>query len=114
MRELLGKTSGDALRGQAVFNKVCGQCHKIHGHGQEVGPDITRNGRASFDQLLSNVFDPSLVIGASYQARTVITTDGRVLTGLVAEDNEQRLRRQQHSLIAHSIRAHHAPRRQGR
>ncbi len=91
IRELLTSTIGDPLRGQLVFNKVCGQCHKIYGQGQEVGPDITRNGRASFDQLLSNVFDPSLVIGAAYQARTVITTEGRVLTGLVAEDNEQRL-----------------------
>jgi len=91
MRKLLTSTTGDPLRGHLVFNKVCGQCHKIYGQGQEVGPDITRNGRASFDQLLSNVFDPSLVIGAAYQARTVITTEGRVLTGLVTEDNEQRL-----------------------
>jgi len=91
MRELVTTTRGDAARGQLVFNKVCGQCHKIHGQGQDVGPDITRNGRASFDQLLSNVFDPSLVIGAAYQARTVITTEGRVLTGLVAEDNAQRV-----------------------
>jgi putative heme-binding domain-containing protein len=75
----------------AVFNKLCGQCHKLHGQGQEVGPDITSNGRASFEQLLSNVFDPSLVIGASYQARTVRTIDGRVISGLLAEDNEERV-----------------------
>jgi putative membrane-bound dehydrogenase-like protein len=91
MRTLLRQTTGDALRGQQVFKKVCGQCHKIYGEGQEVGPDITVNGRSSFEQLLSNVFDPSLVIGAAYQARTVITTDGRVITGLVAEDNDQRV-----------------------
>ena len=91
MRQLLLQTRGDARRGAQVFHKVCGQCHKIHGRGQEVGPDITSNGRASFDQLLSNVFDPSLVIGAAYQARTVITDDGRVLTGLLAEDNQRRL-----------------------
>ena len=68
-----------------MFKKVCAQCHKIYGEGQDVGPDITSNGRASFDQLLSNVFDPSLVIGAGYQARIVTTTGGRVLTGLLAE-----------------------------
>lgn len=91
MRKLLSETAGDPKRGVAVFEKVCGQCHKLHGKGQEVGPDITNNGRNSFEQLLSNVFDPSLVIGASYQARTVITADGRVLSGLLAEDNEQRI-----------------------
>ena len=91
MRGMLRRTPGDAQQGQAVFKKVCGQCHKIHGEGQEVGPDITVNGRGTFEQLLSNVFDPSLVIGASYQARTVITEDGRVVTGLLAEDNDQRV-----------------------
>src|SRR5205814_7936972 len=90
MRALLRSTPGDALRGQEVFKKVCGQCHRMYGEGQEVGPDITVNGRNSYDQLLSNVFDPSLVIGAGYQARTVVTKEGRVLAGLVAEDNPER------------------------
>lgn len=91
MRRFLSTNRGDAEKGTAVFQKVCGQCHKIHGQGQEVGPDITANGRASYEQLLSNVFDPSLVIGAAYQARQVVTADGRVLTGLVSEENEQRV-----------------------
>ena len=39
--------------------------------GAEVGPEITVNGRASFDQLLSNVFDPSLVIGVAAWAADV-------------------------------------------
>ena len=60
---------GDASAGQAVFHKLCGQCHTIHGKGADVGPDITVNGRASYEQLLSNVFDPSLVIGAAYRLR---------------------------------------------
>ncbi|MGE5192573.1 MAG: PVC-type heme-binding CxxCH protein [Deltaproteobacteria bacterium] len=91
MRTLIRKDPGDPYRGQEVFKKVCGQCHKIYGEGQEVGPDITVNGRSSFEQLLSNVFDPSLVIGASYQARTIVTTQGRVVTGLVAEESDQRV-----------------------
>lgn len=91
MRRLLENTPGDSRRGIAVFARLCGQCHKIHGAGQEVGPDITVNGRASYEQLLSNVFDPSLVIGEAYQARIVRTDDGRVVTGLLAEDSEQRV-----------------------
>ncbi|HTN77027.1 MAG TPA: dehydrogenase, partial [Pirellulaceae bacterium] len=91
MRMVIRSVKGDPHTGQELFKKLCGQCHKIHGEGQEVGPDITLNGRSSFEQLLSNVFDPSLVIGASYQARTVITADGRVLSGLLVEDNTQRI-----------------------
>jgi putative heme-binding domain-containing protein len=91
MKKFVRANPGDAIKGAAVFKKVCGQCHKIYGEGAEVGPDITANGRGNFDQLLSNVFDPSLVIGASYQARTVITSEGRVLTGLPVEENDQRI-----------------------
>jgi putative heme-binding domain-containing protein len=91
MRTFLQQTPGDPHAGAVVYKKVCGQCHKLFGEGQEVGPDITVNGRASFEQLLSNVFDPSLVIGDSYQARTVVTADGRILVGLLVEDNPQRV-----------------------
>ena len=91
MRQLVRSTPGDPVTGQTVFNKLCAQCHKIYGQGQEVGPDITSNGRNDFEQLLSNVFDPSLVIGPGNQATAVATIDGRVLTGLVAEDGKDRL-----------------------
>lgn len=91
MRNELRTSDGDPVAGRVVFKKVCGQCHKIYGEGADVGPDITRNGRASFEQLLSNVFDPSLVIGASYQALTVVTKEGRVVSGLPIEDSPQRV-----------------------
>ncbi len=91
MKGFLENGHGDPVAGAIVFRNVCAQCHKIYGEGQEVGPEITLNGRASYEQLLSNVFDPSLVIGPAYQATTVATTDGRVLTGLVVEDSPQRV-----------------------
>ena len=91
MRDLVRNGHGDAAAGQAVFGRLCGQCHKIHGTGQEVGPDITVNGRSNFEQLLSNIFDPSLVIGGAYQPRIVSTGDGRVLTGLLVEDRPTRV-----------------------
>jgi putative heme-binding domain-containing protein len=91
MRNELRIARGNPVAGKAVFAKVCGQCHKMYGEGADVGPDITRNGRASFEQLLSNVFDPSLVIGAAYQAQTIVTRDGQIITGLPVEDNAQRV-----------------------
>jgi putative heme-binding domain-containing protein len=91
MGAFLRQNHGDAKAGVAVFRNLCGQCHKIYGEGFDVGPDLTGNGRGSFDQLISNVFDPSLVIGTAYQATTVQTTKGRALTGLVVEDNAQRV-----------------------
>ena len=90
-KAFLRKTPGDPFKGEKAFKKVCAQCHKIYGQGVDVGPDITRNGRNSFDQLLSNVFDPSLVIGSAYRAHTVATKKGRIITGLVVENSKQRI-----------------------
>ncbi|MCX7399207.1 MAG: c-type cytochrome [Planctomycetales bacterium] len=91
MRNELRTSNGDPVAGRVVFKRLCAQCHKMYGEGAEVGPDITRNGRASFEQLLSNVFDPSLVIGSAYQGLTVVTKEGRVVSGLPAEDSPQRV-----------------------
>ena len=91
MRNELRTSQGNPVAGRVVYNKLCGQCHKLYGEGADVGPDITRNGRASFEQLLSNVFDPSLVIGAAYQGLTVVTKEGRVVSGLPVEDSPQRV-----------------------
>ncbi|MFM8399296.1 MAG: hypothetical protein ACKOAH_15845, partial [Pirellula sp.] len=69
---------------------LCGQCHVMHDRGIEVGPNITANGRGSFEQLLVSVFNPSLVIGDAYRSVTIRTTDGTVVTGLlVSRDNQK-------------------------
>ncbi len=69
---------GDIERGWKVYDRICGQCHVLHGRGLEVGPNITRNGRGSFEQLVSSVFDPSLVVGEAYKSTIVATDDGRL------------------------------------
>jgi putative membrane-bound dehydrogenase-like protein len=91
MLNYLRGASGDPKRGLAVFDKVCGQCHKMHDRGVEVGPNITSNGRGNFEQLVTSVFNPSLVIGEAYKSLTVVTADGRVLSGLLVEKTDQQL-----------------------
>lgn len=85
------QVAADSGRGWIVFQRVCSQCHVLHGKGFEVGPNITANGRGNFEQLVSNVLDPSLVIGPAFQSRLVVTTDGEVLTGLLIAEDEKRL-----------------------
>jgi putative heme-binding domain-containing protein len=91
MGDYFRRHPGDPHAGRAVFRKLCAQCHTIYGEGEALGPDLTSNGRGSFEQLLASVFDPSLVIGESYQTTTVVTEDGRNLTGLVTEDSDHRI-----------------------
>ena len=79
----------DPSIGRAVFARTCQQCHTLFGTGGQVGPDLTGSNRADLDYVLSNVLDPSALIGRDYLAHTVATEDGRVLTGIIkAEDKD--------------------------
>ena len=35
-------SKADVSAGRALFNRTCSACHKLHGYGGNVGPDITR------------------------------------------------------------------------
>jgi len=91
VRRLLRDRDGDPQRGKRVFAKVCSQCHRLHGEGHLLGPDLTANGRGSLEQLLSNVFDPNLVVGPAYRTTQILTVDGRVLSGLVVESGSAQI-----------------------
>jgi putative membrane-bound dehydrogenase-like protein len=84
-----GNHPPDSSVGRAVFARTCQQCHTLFGVGGQVGPDLTGSNRADLDYVLSNVLDPSALIGKDYLAHTVATEDGRVLTGIIrAEDKD--------------------------
>src|SRR5690606_15527833 len=74
--------------GRELFNKTCAKCHTLFGEGGKIGPDITGANRGSLDYLLENMVDPSAVVGKDYQLTTIVTTQGRVLNGLVKDQND--------------------------
>jgi putative membrane-bound dehydrogenase-like protein len=87
-----GLLSADALaaadlpHGRVVYAKTCGSCHELHGDGGRIGPGLTGSNRGDLEYLLANLLDPSGIVGRDYQATTVITTDGRSVVGIVAEE----------------------------
>jgi putative heme-binding domain-containing protein len=78
----------DLPLGRAVFAKTCQQCHTLFGVGAKVGPELTGSNRADLAYLLSNVLDPSAVMAKEYIPLVVVTTGGRVVTGLVKEQTQ--------------------------
>jgi putative heme-binding domain-containing protein len=83
--------SGNPVLGQALFKKHCAICHKLFGEGNTVGPDLTHANRKDRDFLLASIVDPSAIIRKEYLSFVVQTTDGRVLTGLIAEQTSSQL-----------------------
>jgi putative membrane-bound dehydrogenase-like protein len=78
---------GDLEKGKMLFTMTCGQCHRLFGQGQNVGPDITGSNRADLNYLLENVLDPNAVIGKAYQLNLFTMKDGRVMSGVIKEES---------------------------
>lgn len=81
---------GDIRRGQIVFNSKktqCIACHKVGYVGGLAGPDLTRIGGIRTERdLLEAVLFPSASFVRSYEPVRVITTDERVLNGVLKKD----------------------------
>jgi putative heme-binding domain-containing protein len=79
--------SGDIGRGKVLYTRHCATCHVLFGEGGKVGPELTTANRGDLSALLANIVDPSAVVRREYINYTVATVDGRILTGLIAEQD---------------------------
>ena len=100
------RLQGDPSRGDAIFHQnsaaQCMNCHKIHGKGGAVGPDLSSiGGKYDPAQLLETILTPSKAIAPEYVSYYVETQDGRVLGGLLVErtDDEVVLKDAQSQII---------------
>lgn len=78
---------GDVARGKAVFAKRCANCHRLDGVGHLVGPDIASIGNKSPEALLVAMLDPNRAIEDKYLDYSVVTEDGRTLTGILGSES---------------------------
>jgi putative heme-binding domain-containing protein len=83
----LASAKGNVAAGKEVFTKHCATCHRYHGDGASIGPDLSGMSVHGKEQLLGHILDPNRDVEGNYQAYTVVTTEGRVLNGLVAGES---------------------------
>ena len=87
---------GDAARGEKVFRRVdvnCQKCHAIARAGGQVGPELTALGSISPPEYIVNsVLNPTLNIKEQYVTKVILTADGEVVTGIVIDRNDERVR----------------------
>jgi len=81
--------AADLKAGRNLFKAKCAQCHTLYGEGGKIGPDLTGSQRNNLDYLLPNVVDPSAVVPREYAVYTVLTAEGRLVQGVVPEQNER-------------------------
>ena len=86
---LINEDSGDPYRGKALFKESCGKCHLLYGEGGRVGPDLTSYKRDDDLRMLMNVVNPSAEIREGFETVTIVTDDGRVLTGFLSDQDNR-------------------------
>jgi putative membrane-bound dehydrogenase-like protein len=80
--------TGDPAAGKEVFKKQCAKCHTHSGEGTRIGPDLTGMAVHPKHELLIHILDPSRSVEGNFRVYTVATTDGRVITGMLASESK--------------------------
>ena len=79
--------------GRKVFQEAtCVQCHKMNGEGGAVGPDLTdvlARWKGDASGVLREVLDPSHKIDPKFVLYNISTTDGKVVSGIVTDQNAE-------------------------
>jgi len=78
---------GNQARGTEVFRDHCSSCHKIGDIGLQVGPDLLTLADQPKEELLANILDPNANIAPGYEEYLVQTADGKIITGVIANQN---------------------------
>jgi putative membrane-bound dehydrogenase-like protein len=79
---------GDAGRGKLVFEAQCAKCHRHNGVGGQVGPDLSGMAAIPRQELLVHILDPSRSVEGNFVQYIVATSDGRVISGLLASESK--------------------------
>ena len=64
------------------------RCHTLFSKGGKVGPDLTTYRRDDLENILLNIVNPSAEIREGYTTSIVAMTDGRILSGIVVEEDK--------------------------
>ncbi|HTF88319.1 MAG TPA: PVC-type heme-binding CxxCH protein, partial [Planctomycetota bacterium] len=80
---------GDSTKGKTLFAQNCGTCHTYKGEGAHIGPDLTGMGAHGIRALLPVILDPNASVEAAYLEYAAITTDDRMITGIIVRDTPQ-------------------------
>jgi putative membrane-bound dehydrogenase-like protein len=88
---LLG--NGNPLEGKKIFHQAgnCGKCHQMFGLGGAVGPDLTSYNRSNLRTMLLGIINPNAEIREGFESVTILTEDGRVITGFKIDDDANTL-----------------------
>jgi len=87
LQKILSARAGDPYTGEPIFTARCASCHKLFFKGGDVGPDLTRYQRDDLGTMLVSILEPNAEIREGYENVVVTTTDGRILSGFLSDED---------------------------
>lgn len=82
---------GDPYRGRVLYEQSCAACHRLHGKGGEIGPDLTAFKRDDLETFILNTVNPNAAIREGYEMFMAQTKDGAVHSGFLASQDPRRV-----------------------
>jgi putative heme-binding domain-containing protein len=86
---VLGLEKGRSfVHGRELFRTAsCISCHKMGDAGNAFGPELAKlEAKMTPLEITKHILEPSLKIDEKYRSTTILTDDGRSITGLVVEE----------------------------
>ena len=77
----------DLDAGKVLFQSICAACHRSHGLGFAVGPDLDAEFQRAPEVILRDVLFPSEAARPGYETMMVKTQRGETLLGIAASDS---------------------------
>jgi putative heme-binding domain-containing protein len=76
------------VHGRELFRTAtCVACHRLGGEGNAFGPELAKlSADMTAVEIAKHILEPSIRIEEKYRSTTILTDDGRSLTGLVVEE----------------------------
>ena len=81
----LQQSQGNPENGKALFQKNCQICHQFRGEGRQVGPNLDGVAGRGLQRMLEDVLAPNRNVDAAFRTTTIVTRDGRAVSGLAKE-----------------------------
>ena len=81
------KSEPSIASGKTLFTSICSACHRSHGIGVTVGPDLDAEFQRAPETILRDILFPSEAARPGYETMMIKTKRGEVLLGVTASES---------------------------
>ena len=85
---VVGLPPGDLAAGRRAFIENCSSCHRAHGVGEGLGPNLSvMTSQRSLESLVASVRDPDALVGRGYKLVRLRASENEEITGLIKSED---------------------------